>query len=50
MMECNIQKYVNQLTEKERKVLNIAKDHLGSSFNIQKSNGYKRWIKKKKNK
>ena len=49
-MEHSIQKYVNQLTAKEIKVLTIAKDHLGSSFSIQKSNGYKRWIKKKKNK
>jgi len=49
-MEHNIQKYVNQLTEKERKVFAIAKEHLGSSFNIQKSNGYKIWSKQKKNK
>ena len=49
-MESSIEKYINQLTTKERKVLNIAKEHLGSSFNIKKSNGYKQWIKKKKNK
>ena len=27
--------------------LKIAKDHLGTSFNLLKSNGYKHWIKNK---
>ena len=31
------EQYINQLTEKERKVLEIAKDHLGTSFNLLKS-------------
>ena len=44
----NAKEYMNQLTEKERKVLTIAKEHLGSSFNLLKSNGYKRWLKDKK--
>ena len=44
----NEKEYINQLTEKERKVLTIAKEHLGTSFNLLKSNGYKRWLKDKK--
>jgi hypothetical protein len=37
--------YVNQLTEIEQKAYKIAKDHLGSSFNVVKSNGYNDWLK-----
>lgn len=43
-----IDQYIKQLSDKEKQVLKIAKDHLGSSFNIQKSNGFNKWKKKKK--
>ena len=43
----NIQEYVSQLSDKEKQVYNIAKDHLGSSFNIIKSNGYCKWCSNK---
>jgi hypothetical protein len=39
----SVLKYIEQLGEKERKSCQIAKDHLGSSFNILKSNGYIEW-------
>jgi hypothetical protein len=40
--------YINQLTEIEQKAYKIAKDHLGSSFNVVKSNGYNDWLKTRK--
>ena len=40
--------YVNQLTEIEQKAYKIAKDHLGSSFIVVKSNGYNDWLKTRK--
>ena len=33
-------KYIKQLNEMERKAIEIAKDHLKSSFDITKSNGF----------
>ena len=41
------EKYIKQLTEKEQKAYNIAKEHLGSSFNLEKSIGFQQWLKKK---
>jgi hypothetical protein len=38
--------YISQLNEQERKAYEIAKAHLGTSFNILKSNGYLEWVKK----
>lgn len=46
----NIIEYLEALDDKEQKVLRIAYEHLGSSFNVVKSNGYKAWVEKKKNK
>jgi competence protein ComGC len=40
--------YLQQMDEKQKKAYLIAKEHLGTSFNILKSNGYKEWIKNKK--
>ena len=40
----NIAKYLNQLTPIEIKAYNIAKNHLGSSFNIAKSNVFIAWL------
>jgi len=42
-----IKDYVSQLTEVEKIAYEIAKDHLGTSFNIRRSNGFKEWMKKK---
>ena len=39
--------YVEQLTTQQKKVLVIAKEHLGSSFNIIKSIGFKQWVAKR---
>ena len=38
--------FVNQLNEKELYALNIAYDHLKSSFDIEKSIIYKKWLTK----
>lgn len=38
--------YVNQLSEQERIVLEIAREHLGSSFDICKSIGFIDWKEK----
>ena len=45
-MDKLIEEYLKTLSEKELKAYNIAKDHLQSSFNIKKSNGYLEWVKK----
>ena len=37
--------YINQLTVTEKQAYMIAYQHLGTSFNILNSNGYKIWIK-----
>jgi len=39
--------YLTQLTPFEKSAYSIAKSHLGSSFNLIKSNGYLKWIKQK---
>jgi len=36
-----------QLTPFEESAYKIAKSHLGTSFNLKKSNGYLKWIGKK---
>jgi len=41
--------YLIQMNEYQKKAYLIAKDHLGTSFNIIKSNGFIEW-KKKQNK
>lgn len=38
--------YINQLTETEKRTYMIAYQHLGTSFNILKSNGYNEYMKK----
>ena len=40
------QLYLKQLTPQERKAHDIAKSHLGTSFDILRSNGYKVWMNK----
>lgn len=38
--------YLSQLTDIQKKAYLIAIQHLGSSFNIVKSNGYIQWLQK----
>ena len=42
----NIQQYLAQLDDLQKKAHDIAKQHLGTSYNITKSNGYIEWLKK----
>jgi transcriptional regulator CtsR len=39
----SIEQYLKSLNEQERRTLEIAKDHLGTSFNIRRSIGYITW-------
>lgn len=41
----NVKKYLHQLTPIQKKAYLIAKQHLGSSFDVIKSNGYVHWFK-----
>lgn len=40
-----LDQYVKTLNEKELKAYHIARDHLGMSFQLDKSNGYLNWKK-----
>jgi hypothetical protein len=40
-----LQMYIDSLNEKENMAYNIAKSHLGSSFSLEKSNGFLEWKK-----
>ena len=41
-----IKAYINQLNDQEKLVLKIAIEHLESSFDIQKSIGFQKWLSK----
>ena len=41
-----IAKYTAQLSEQQLKALELAQKHLGTSFNMSKSNGFKEWLSK----
>jgi transcriptional regulator CtsR len=41
-----IEEYLKTLTPKQYKAYEIARDHLRDSFQIEKSNGFLRWVKK----
>jgi DNA-directed RNA polymerase specialized sigma subunit len=43
-----IAKYIESLTEQERLVMEIAKEHLQSSFDVVKSIGFKKWLSEQK--
>ena len=43
------EEYIASLTPQERTVLEIAKHHLGSSFDLSKSIGYVEWERRRKN-
>jgi predicted transcriptional regulator len=36
--------YIASLSPKEQKAYNIAKDHLKTSFDLEKAQGYKKWL------
>jgi len=42
-----IEEYLKTLSEKEKKAYEIAKEHLGMSFQIEKSNGFIKWKQNK---
>jgi hypothetical protein len=42
--------YLNSMDEKQKKAYRIAYDHLGTSFHIYRSNGFKEWLKSKTDK
>ena len=44
-----IDEYLNTLTEKQKIAYNIAVDMLGTSFDVEKSLGFKKWMKQEKN-
>jgi hypothetical protein len=39
------EQYIESLSEKERKAYTIAKEHLGMSFQLDKSVGYLKWLR-----
>lgn len=39
--------YISQMSPFELSAYRIAKGHLGTSFNLRKSNGFLKWISKK---
>lgn len=45
-LQNEIIEYISLMDEREKKAYLIAKEHLGSSFNIFRSNGYKEWKSK----
>ena len=47
-MENYQEQYVKSLSEKELQAYLIAKSHLGSSFSLEKSLGFIKWLEKAK--
>ena len=46
--QSSIIEYITHLSDLEKKAYKIAYNHLGSSFNVLKSNGYNDWLKTRK--
>jgi hypothetical protein len=46
--QTEILNYIKSMDERDKKAYKIAFNHLGTSFNICKSNGYKDWKKASK--
>ena len=44
-----VDQYIAQLDDKQRKAMELAKSHLGTSFNIKRSNGFIEWQRKPSN-
>jgi site-specific recombinase XerD len=42
-----LNEYIRQMNEKQKKAMEIAKEHLQTSFHIVKSNGFQEWKKSK---
>jgi hypothetical protein len=42
--EKSVEYYHTQMTDLERKTMLIAQDHLGTSFNMEKSTGYLKYL------
>lgn len=49
-LQREIYDYLTELDDIHRKAYQIAYDHLGTSFNIARSNGFKSWQANKKSK
>jgi hypothetical protein len=47
LIEEYISEYISEFTEQEIIVFNIAKEHLESSFDIEKSIGFLEWLENK---
>ena len=47
-MASQLQTYYEQLTPFEQRTCDIARDHLGSSYDLARSNGFLRWLSKKR--
>ena len=43
----HIFEYLNEMDDLHKQAYHIAYDHLKSSFNIARSNGFKEWLSKK---
>jgi hypothetical protein len=41
-----IQQYIDSLTQQERLALEIAREMLGTSFDMEKCIGFNKWLKK----
>lgn len=48
-LEIQLQNYLDSLSEKEKQTLEIAKDHLQTSFCLEKSIGFLEWLKSNNN-
>ena len=44
----DVVEYLQQLDDKEKQAYEIARTHLGSSFSLEKSIGFQKWIMEKK--
>jgi len=42
--------YLNEMDEHHKKAYHIAYNHLGTSFNVARSNGFKEWLVEKSKK
>jgi|TARA_B000000475_G_C15970527_1_gene436871 hypothetical protein len=45
-----IKEYIESLSEQEQIALSIAQDMLGTSYDMEKSIGYNKWLKTRNNK
>ena len=46
IQETQLAVYYQQLAPFERRTCDIAREHLGSSFDLARSNGFLRWLQK----